>query len=116
MAALPTKVVPHAGLRIDDLLTASPASPGGDDCATGGGVFLLVKNANAAARTVTLATPQKVDGDLAVADRTFTVAATTGLSVIPVPDLYRDPATGRASISYDNATGLTVCVVRVPSS
>jgi hypothetical protein len=66
------------------------------------------------ARTVTVATPQVIDGDLAVADRTFTIAATTGQHVIPVPDLYRDPSTGRAAITYDDATGLEVCVVRVP--
>lgn len=112
MAALTTNVAPHTGLRVDDLLTAADA--GGDDCATGEGVFLLVQNTNASTRTVTIATPQVIDGDLAVADRDFTVAATTGLSVIPVPDLYRDPATGRAAVTYDAVADLTVCVVRVP--
>lgn len=116
MTALPTNVAPHIGLRVDSLLDASPAAVGGDDCATGAGVFLLVRNTGASARTVTIATPQLVDGDLAVADRDFTVPATTGLFVIPVPDLYRDPATGRASISYDDVTSLSVCVVRVPTS
>lgn len=114
MAALPTNVVSHAGLRVDNLLTGSPAAPGGDTCQTGRGVFLLVRNTSGASMTVTLATPGTVDGDLAIADRTFTVAATTGESCIPVPDLYRNPTTGRAAITYSLATSVFVCVVRVP--
>ncbi|TDB88354.1 hypothetical protein E1264_11775 [Actinomadura sp. KC216] len=114
MTALPTNVAPHAGLRVDSLLTASAAAPGGDDCATGVGVYLLVRNTGGVARTLTLATPQVVDGDLAVADRPFTIAATTGIHVIPVPDLYRNPSTGRAAITYDDATGLQIIAVRVP--
>lgn len=112
MAALPTNVAPNTGLlNLAGLLT--DAASLGDDCATGDGVFLVAQNTNAAARTLTLATPQVVDGDLAVADRAFTIPATTGLSIIPVPDLYRNPATGRASITYDAVTGLKVCAVRV---
>lgn len=112
MAALPTNVAPHGGLRVDNLLT--PAAAGGDDAATGRGTFLLVRNSGAAARTVTLITPQVVDGDLEVADREFTIAANDGLQVVPLPDLYRNPATGRAAISYDSEADLSVCVVRVP--
>jgi hypothetical protein len=114
MAALTTNVAPNLGLRVDNLTGITP-NAGGDDCQTGEGVFLLVKNTSAGALTVTLATPQVIDGDLAVADRTFTIAATTGQSVIPVPDLYRNPSTGRAAITYPGGiTGLTVTVVRVP--
>lgn len=112
MAALTTNVVGNTGLRVDNAFVA--AAGGGDDCTTGRGVFLLVKNTSGSAVTVTLATPQVVDGDLAVADREFTVAATTGEHCIPVPDLYRNPSTGRAAITYSAATDVTVCVVRVP--
>lgn len=111
MAALATNVVPNTGLRVDDLLAA--ASSGGDTCQTGPGIFLLVKNGSGSAVTVTLATPQVVDGDLAVANRDVTVAATTGQSVIPVPHLYRNSATGRAAITYSATTTVTVCVVKV---
>ena len=114
MAALPTNVAPNTGLRIDNLFV--PAAGAGDDCATGAGVLLMVRNTSGSAVTVTLVTPQLVDGDLAVADRPFTVAATTGEHCIPVTDLYRNPTTGRASITYSAATNVTVCVVRVPTS
>jgi len=113
MAALTTHVVPLTGLRTDDLLSA--ASGGGDTCATGAGVLLLVANGDASSHTVTLATPQTVDGDLTVQDRVVTVAA-GAQTAIPVTDRYRNPGTGRASISYDGVTSVTVAVVRTATS
>lgn len=113
MAALTTNVVPLAGLRTDDTFVA--ASAGGDDCATGGGVLLLVKNGDASPHTVTLETPETFDGDLDLADRAVAVAAGQD-AAIPVTDRYRDPSTGRASITYDDVTSVTVAVLRVPVS
>lgn len=110
MAALTTNVVPNTGLRIDNLFVA--AAGGGDDCATGAGVNLLVKNASGGAITVTLAYPNAYDGDQTVAGRAFTVPATPGEYVIPVRDVYRNPATGRAAITYSAVTSVTVAVVR----
>lgn len=112
MAALATNVVPLVGLQLDSLL--GPATAGGDDCQTGSGVFLAVKNADASSHTVTLATPQTVDGDLAVADRAVVVAAGK-TELIPVTDRYRNPSTGRAAVTYDAVTSVTVAVVRVSS-
>ena len=112
MGALATNVVPLTGLQLDSAL--GPATSGGDDCQTGAGVFLAVKNADASSHTVTLATPQTVDGDLAVADRTVTVAAGK-TRFIPVTDRYRDPSTGRCAITYDAVTSVTVAVFRVSS-
>lgn len=112
MAALSTHAVPLQGLQLDAQLVA--ATSGGDDCQTGQGVFLVVKNADASSHAVTLATPQTVDGDLTVSDRTVSVAAGK-TSFIPVTDRYRDPATGRAAITYDGVTSVTVAVVRVGS-
>jgi hypothetical protein len=110
MAALATNSVPLTGLQLDGLLVA--ATGGGDTCATGAGVVLAVKNGDAGSHTVTLATPQTVDGDLAVADRTITVAAGK-TELIPVTSRYRDPSTGRAAITYDGVTSVTVGVFRV---
>lgn len=107
MATLPTQVVGQTGAAI----TFDPATVGGDQCATGSDVRLLVKNDDAAPVTATLATPGTVDGDLAIADRTFTVAAGE-LGAIPVTDRYRDPATGLATITYSSATSVTVAVIR----
>jgi hypothetical protein len=114
VAALTTNVVPTAGLRFDNLLVA--AAGGGDTAETGAGVFLVVKNASGSSITVTVATPETFDGDLALADRTVSVAATTGQSFIPLTARYRDPATGVAAITYSAVTTVTVGVFRVATS
>jgi hypothetical protein len=107
LAALTTNVIPIAGLRIDTLFVA--ATGGGDDAETGAGVDLIVKTTGTIT-TVTVVTPETFDG-LALADRTFTTVA-TGESVIPLSARYRDPTTGRATITYSTVTGVTVCVTR----
>ncbi|MCQ9178948.1 hypothetical protein KMT30_07860 [Streptomyces sp. IBSBF 2953] len=109
MATLATNVVPLTGVRFDDKLVA--AAGGGDQAQCGAGVLLVVKNADAGSHTVTLATPETVDG-LAVADRTLAVAAGQ-TAVIPLTDRYRNPSTGRAAITYDGVTSVTVGVFRV---
>ncbi|BBA99277.1 hypothetical protein RVR_5824 [Actinacidiphila reveromycinica] len=101
------------GLQLDAQFVA--AASGGDDCPVGAGVVLVVKNADSASHTVTLATPGTVDGDLAVADRTVTVAAGT-TELIPVTNTYRNPATGRANLTYDGVTSVSVAVIRVATS
>jgi hypothetical protein len=113
MAALTTNVVPLTGLRFDDLL--APAAGGGDDCQTGAGVLLVVRNGDTTSKTVTLVTPGTVKG-LAIEDREVTVAANGGLELIPVTEDYRDPSTGRASITYSAVTSLDVCAVRTATS
>lgn len=107
MTTLSTQVIAQAGTTI----TFTAASAGGDACATGSDVKLLVKNGDASSHTVTLATPGTVDGDLAIADRAVTVAAGATVAV-PVTDRYRDPATGLASLTYDAVTSVTVAVIR----
>jgi hypothetical protein len=99
------------GLAVAGLFGA--ANAGGDTAPTGAGVVLLVKNSGASA-TVTIAYGQPYDGDQTVTGRSFTIAATTGESVIPLRDIYKNPATGVAAITYTGAATLTVCVVQVP--
>lgn len=112
MAALAKNPVGAAGLRLDNLL--ANATSGGDTAPTGKGVFLLAQ-CTGSSLTLTIAYPGKYDGDQTVAGRTFTIAATTGLSAIPLRDIYRNPATGVASITYPGGvTGLKVAVVAVP--
>jgi hypothetical protein len=108
MAALSTTVVPLTGAAV----AYTAAAGGGDTCQTGGGVLLLVKNDDASPHTVTLVTPGSFKG-LAIADRAVAVAAGAEVA-IPVTTDYRDPATGRASITYDDVTSVTVAVIRVP--
>ena len=107
MATLTTQVVPLTGLDI----TFEDAASGGDKCTTGDGVTLLVRNDDSTATTVTLATPEVIDGDLTVSDREVSVAA-SAIEAIPVSSRYRDPATGLASITYSKTTSLQVACIR----
>ncbi|WP_405994962.1 hypothetical protein [Streptomyces sp. NBC_00986] len=106
MAALAAQVVPLTGVAV----TFTAAAGGGDTCPTGAGVLLLVKNGDSGSHTVTLATPGTVNG-LAIADRAIAVAAGAQVA-IPVTSDYRDPSTGRAAVTYDGVTSVTVAVVR----
>lgn len=108
MAALTTTAVGLGGANV----TFAAATLGGDDCQTGAGVVLLVKNDDAASHDVTLVTPGEVNG-LPIGDRTVTVAA-GATSAIPVTDDYRDRSTGRAALTYPGGvTSVSVAVVRV---
>ncbi|MFG2515964.1 hypothetical protein [Streptomyces sp. NPDC048584] len=108
MAALSTTVTPLDGATV----TYTAAAGGGDTCVTGAGVLLLVKNGDSEAHTVTLVTPGTHNG-LPIGDRAIEVAAGEDVA-IPVGADYRDSSTGRASITYDGVTSVTVAVVRVP--
>jgi hypothetical protein len=110
MATLPTKVIPHAGLILASSDYVAAAVSGGDKAVTGSGLLLLVKNGDSVSRTVTLAVPETVDS-LAVTSRAVPIPAGDE-AFIPLLDLYKDPATGLASFTYDVATSLTVAVVR----
>jgi hypothetical protein len=109
--SITTQVVPHAGLTIT---TTTPTATDGDTCQTGGGVFYLINNTSGSAVTVTCTTPGTVDG-LAITDRTVSAAANS-ITLIPMIDLYRDPSTGRATVTCATTTGVKVAVIRVPAS
>lgn len=108
MAILDLQRVDVAGLVTE----YDPANAGGDQVVAGAGCFVAVRNGDATATTVTLVTPGTVEG-LAIADRPYTVAAGAE-RWIPVGDLYRDRATGLASITYSKVTSLTIGAVRAP--
>ena len=110
MATALTKVsVGSAG----QALTFPTADGTGNTAPTGQGVFLLVKNGGGSSINVQLTYPSKYDGDQTVSPRAIAVAAGAE-TVIPLRDVYRDPATGLASIGYSSAASVTVAVVAVP--
>lgn len=109
--SITTQTVPHTGLTIS---TGTPTATDGDTCQTGSGVFYYVNNGSGASVTVTLITPGTVDGDLAIADRTVTVAS-GATALIPLTSLYRDPATGRALVTCSATSSVAVAVIRVPA-
>ena len=108
MAVIAAQVVPQqAGL----VATYTPAAAGGDRVPASDSILVHVKNTSAGAITVTLVTPGTVEGDLAIADRTYTVAATNGERFFPVSANYR-AADGLADLTYSASAGLSLAVLR----
>lgn len=82
--------------------------------ANDGKVILLAEKTGAGSCTYTVATPRTIGG-LAIADQTGTIAATTGDKVLgPFEPATHNDTNGDASITFSEATGLTVAVVRLP--
>lgn len=89
----------------------SAAAAGGDALQLVDNGFVIFKNTSAAAITVTLVTPGQ-SGGLDISDRTISVPATNGeVHVALNREQYRNPATGRADVTYSAAAGLTLAVL-----
>jgi hypothetical protein len=86
-----------------------------DTLVGGQGVKIIVNNQNAGSCTVTLVTPETVEGTLAVTDRTVTVP-TTQIWEIPVPARYNDATSGLATITFAPTTSVTYAVSRGSAS
>lgn len=108
MAQISTFTLTPAGTA--PTLGAAAAS---DTALTGRGVFLVVKNTNAATRDITIAAPGNVATGQAYPDTTITVAALTGENWIPLYPEYADPADGLAHITWSATAGVTRAVIAV---
>jgi hypothetical protein len=108
MAVLTAQAMPLGGLQP----TYAAAAGGGDQAPVGEKLLLHVRNDDASSKTVTVATPGTVGG-LAIADAAQTIPA-GGDAFIPLKSTYRDPATGRAAVTYSAATSVTVAVLQLP--
>jgi len=78
--------------------------------------ILHFKKSGASDCTVTIVTPETVDG-LAVADRTLTVPASTGDKMIGPfpPEHYNTPGTATfQGFTLSEVTGLSVAIIRLP--
>ncbi|TDP97648.1 hypothetical protein [Labedaea rhizosphaerae] len=106
--------VPGAGLK--PTLTA-PTVDG--DVVPVGRYYLAVVNAGSGAITVTVQTPEKVSGDLDVAERVVAVPVDPVPTLIPLSSTaYRRPIggpdPGRAYVDYSAVASVTRAVVTAP--
>jgi hypothetical protein len=102
-------------IDLDGLSPAySAAAGGGDTFVPDEDTFLHIKNASGAPLTVTVATPNTVEG-LAIADAAVAVAAGGAAFLGPFPKQhFARSADGLASITYSGVTTLTLAVVKAP--
>ena len=89
------------------------AAGGGDtvDSDGSGRSFLVVRNGDASAHTVTIVDPRTTEAGGAFPDPAYVVAA-GGERWIPLEAFFRNPATGKVAITYSDVTSVTVAVVR----
>lgn len=109
MAALTTNTVTVATGNVDLASSLVAAASGGDTAEVGPGYFLYVVN-GATNCTVTIATPGTVSG-IAIANPTYTVLASDD-AIIPLTNVFRG-SDGRAAITYDDVTNVTVGVFKI---
>lgn len=74
------------------------------------GSTLIVKNASAAAITVTLVTPGNLATGDSYPDKVYTVAA-GGEAWIPVYEDYRNPTTGVAAVTFSAVASVTAAAI-----
>lgn len=87
------------------------ASAGGDSFANTGREFLVVKNADATPKTVTIDYVPTADGQ-AVTDKAIVVTNGTTVIIGPFPPSLYSDAAGRVNVTYSAVTSVTVKVVR----
>lgn len=109
MATLTTQNISTAGI----IPTYQAAAGGGDAMVADATSFFHVKNGAGASMTVTIVTPATVDATaLAVADQVIAIGATSEKMISVPAELYRDPTTGLAAITYSSVTTVTVAAIR----
>ena len=88
------------------------AAASGDTAKVGPGYTLIVKNTNAATRTVTIAYPGTLPSGDAIPDKVYTIGATTGEEWIPLLSEYADPTSGQAVLTWSATADVTRAVVK----
>lgn len=101
---VPQKIVAPSLTAVYSAVSAS------DTVAPGGLLFLHVKNASGASINVTAVTPGNLATGAAYPDTVVAVPAAAE-RLIPLPDLYADPVTGLATITYSATASVTAAVL-----
>lgn len=103
----------RTGLSIADAAMTAAAA-GGNSFANDGETVLVLQNTNGSSRTVTIITPNLVDG-LAIADLTITLPATTGrLITARFPRSIYNQSDGTVLVDFSAVTGVLIAAVKIP--
>lgn len=110
MAALVTKYLANSGVvpTLDAIAEASNTA----EIGSGNNRFLVLRNSNAATRTVTIVVAGSTEYGEPWPDRSLTLPADTGELWIPLRKDYADPNTpGRCTVTLSATAGVTGAVV-----
>lgn len=111
MATLTVQSISRTGLSP----SYGAAAGGGDEFVNTGIQFFHAKNGSGGDIVVTFETPNSVDTNLAIADRTVTVTAGEERIIGPFPVANYNDANGKVQVTYDGVTSLTVGVFQLSS-
>lgn len=110
MAVLTIQNVTRAGVAP----VYDAAAVGGDQFTPGSDTYLHVKNGDASAHTVTVASPGEVIEGVAKGDVAVSVPASGERVIGPFPaEHFADPADGLADVTYDGVTSVTIGAFKV---
>lgn len=87
------------------------ASSGGDKVPANGRGCVLVKNADASAKTVTIAVPGNTEYGQAKPDFTVTVPAGATVAIGPFPSDLKDDTDALVHLTYSAVTALTIAAI-----
>ena len=109
MAVLTAQQVSLAGLGPSYVAAAA----GGDSFSNDGNTLIHVKNTDAAAKTVTVASQRLATPGLAPSNNAVSVPATTGERIIgPFDPLVWNDTNGSVQLTYSAVTGVTIAAIR----
>ena len=112
MALLTTQSITKAGLNP---LASVACTAGGDTVRIADRTFLIFKNADASAKTITLDVPGNTDYGVAKPDVAVIVAAGNTAVIGPIDSTFLQPGSspGTANITYSAVTGCTISAVQL---
>lgn len=90
---------------------AACANAGDEFVNDGANTFIHIVG-GAVERILTIATPGTVD-DLAVTDRTVTIAINADYMIGPLPSGFYNDGTGKVQLTYDSETNLTIGIFKL---
>ena len=108
MATLTAQTIVRAGLEA----TYAACAGGGDEFVNTGAEFIHIKNGHSGTQTVTIATPNTVDG-LAIADRAVAVTNAEERMIGPFPPGIYNDGNGKVQLTYDAVTALTIAILKL---
>ena len=109
MATLAVQSIVRTGLET----TYAALAVGGDEFVNSGSEWIEVVNADAGDITVTVDTPNFIDTDLAIADRTILVTAGERRHIGPFPTSNYNDSAGKVQLTYSAVANITIALLKL---
>lgn len=107
MATLSAQQMSRSGLEP----SYASAAGGGDEFVNTGEEFIHIKNGDGSSHTVTIETPNLVDG-LAIADRAVAIPGGEERMIGPFPTSTYNDANQKVQLTYDAVTSVTIAIIK----